>query len=1374
MATGIPIKDDIISTSDISDIVRTRQRRDKAGDWDKEDSEPSHKGRKITGSKNGKVKGSSGTLFDGTHREAVEELEKSINSMDSYFDDEVPVSSFENLPLQNQVKERIPFSLEVRKKDRIAVNARKRAAERKSTTSMSPLISSKSGSHKGKWSLSGNGGSESEPDMLHDSSTSISSKSASRRIRSVNGNMKSASAPSGEKVKLELSSPRRNRRSPGRTSRRERKSPGLHPSSSDSPAGSTSRMDRGKGDPTPGAGHPQTMQAIPILTQSTHSVESARIRDSTDDDSNANADALQRDAGIEDVAKDHDRQQKTETVYSQPSESSDASLKSKSARIPSNDLSKLLSKYQSPTSEITLGESSMPSLDISTLHANAAAIRAEGFEKQHIAKISGGLIRIDDLHYSTKNGERDEERSGLKSISSLDSSELENSPHAPEELLQVDTALEAGWHPVLEQDSLKSSARRNDEKITYPQHETEKRRKDRPTLLETLAHGKKNALNISLHSGDSSINESSKMEEEGPIVMVPVLQKSSWLPAVEEEHDATQLPTADTVISSSKRQFDSDDNEVAENEKLELASDSFSTKRVADSMLKKAAMKYVTDNGNLNDSYPPTNKSVGDHRKVIPSIDGTLPGEPQIDLESESGWHGVPVGQSAVAHGKHLQQIDRPSMGSRSPKLGNRKRPEGPLSFHGSQTEEMEEGDEIHMSYQVGDFSNLDNQRPCSKLKTIEGRSGIEKLRNRLIKEEMNSTQKSTEGGRKETKCSTNNGSPRHSSRSAKAGTHSDTDDYAKVATSFAEASPSQEEYGTTNESFPSKSQGPAGSGPLDTRPTGLFLETTLRKDKSELAGPPVNTTTETSECYKSETESSGEDKDKKGDSDVHALQSMPANTFNSASTVQRKLGGPGLPQGHDDSPGGRSIQSLDLRKGLQQATSHKSVLRQKVNCRREVLTSMLQATTKKTHSTENELLDLKRKLASSQALVQQLEVENAQIRRQAILDVARVQMIVQTKRHSHETELESQIKELIIERSVAVQESHELRMIIMDSCAACQNRLPDREFEMDDSVRRTITERRSVRLSSAFEWLAGNLSEEAHDLLEEAPSAASWKHNSKGRRSHDGSDTYSLTSTLPDTGSIARSNLPTFGEAPLHWLSSKILKKGGQEKDGISESDLPMIERVITYKTVSADANGDEHQSSSSVHDDGKDSANAVKTSDTGNTSSVDPKLPASASVPTNSCTSDSKTVEGYLAADKKSGGSFALNGSVSGEQASKSKHVFGQVPQPAKKNTSFGSLLGEKAIAESPSLLLQAEHQTKIAKEKQTTGKGRFSLFGRLMAEQVEDDFPLLPGNAAAVKPILQDKPENGISNDSDHGKGGKTAAGAAPKEGVRLNSG
>jgi hypothetical protein len=58
--------------------------------------------------------------------------------------------------------------------------------------------------------------------------------------------------------------------------------------------------------------------------------------------------------------------------------------------------------------------------------------------------------------------------------------------------------------------------------------------------------------------------------------------------------------------------------------------------------------------------------------------------------------------------------------------------------------------------------------------------------------------------------------------------------------------------------------------------------------------------------------------------------------------------------------------------------------------------------------------------------------------------------------------------------------------------------------------------------------------------------------------------------------------------------------------------------------------------------------------------------------------------------------------------------------------------------------------------------------------MAEQVEDDFPLLPGNAAAVKPILQDKPENGISNDSDHGKGGKTAAGAAPKEGVRLNSG
>jgi hypothetical protein len=1091
-------------------------------------------------------------------------------------------------------------------------------------------------------------------------------------------------------------------------------------------------------------------------TQSTHSVESAHSQDSTDNDSNANADAPECDAGIEEVAKDHNGQQKTETAYSQPKESPGVSLKIKSARIPS-------------TPVIALDESSMSLLDTATLQAEAAAIRTKSFEKKRITKITGGSTMINDSHYSTKNGERDEERSGLKSISSLDSSKLEDSSYATEELIPVDYASEAGWHPVVEQDSLKSSVRRNDDETTYPKHETEKIQKGRLTVGETLAHGKKNTLHISAHSEDSSMRETSKMEG-GPAVMVPVLQNSRWLPAVEEEHDVT-LPTADTVITSSKtQQFESDDDEVAESETLELASDSSSAKKVADSLLKKAAMKSVTDDGNLNDSYPPTDKSVGDQRedrKMIPSIDDTLPGEPQIDLESESGWQRVPVGQSSVAHGKHLQEIYRPRLGTRrAPKLGNKKRQEGSLALHGSQTKKMEEDNEMHMLFQVGDFSNVDN------LKTIEGRSGIEKLGNRLIKEEMKSTQKSTEEGRKETKSAKNNGSLIHFSRSAKADTHSETDDDVKVATSFAETiaddslykSPSQEEYGTTNASSP-----PKAPGPLDTRHTGFSLGT-------ELASLHVNTTTESSECCESEAESSDDDKDKKGarrdrrpiDSDVHALQSMSANNLNSPSTVQRKLGGPGLRQGHD-TPGGRSVESLDRYKGLQQASSQRSLLRQKVNSRREVLTSMLQATTKKTHSAENEVLDLKRKLALSQALVQQLEVDNSQIRRQAVLDVARVQMIVQTKRHNHETELESQIKELIIERSAAVQESHELRMIIMDSCAACQNRLPDREFEMDDSVRRTIMGRRYVRRSSAFEWLAGNLAEETQDL-EESSSAASRILNSKGRRFHDESDTYSLTSTLPDTGSIARSNLSTFGEGPLHWLSSKILKKGGQEKDDMSESGPPMIERVITYNTVSADANGDEHKSPSSVHHHGKDSAVSVETSDTGNDSSVDPKLLASASVSTNSYTSDAKSVEGHLVADKEAGGSFTSNGSVSGEQASKSKHVFGQVPQPTKRKTFFGGLLGEKAKDEFPSLALQAEEQTKLAKEKQTARKSRFSLFGSLMAEQVEDDILLSP-NSAAVKPILQDKPDNGISKDSDNGREGMTASGAvAQKKGLR----
>jgi hypothetical protein len=1547
-----------ISTSDISDMVRTRQRKDDAANGDVEHSESSHKGRKSTVSKNGKGKGSVGTLFDNntnsngdgdgngnsngnsnSNKEAVEQLGKSINGMDLYSDHEVSVNSVQDfpvvfeqtpsllfnnmvesnnkkgsqhkrmLPKQTTIKQqqRTPASLlEVKKKDRIASNPRKRTAERKTPTSMSPPptqqnnISSNSGSRKGNYSLSGIGKSETQTQselLKNDASTSsisssINSKSSSRKRSSVNGttSMKSPSTPSRGKVKLKVSSsPFKGRKSTGSRSSAPSslelqstttaaehvewvhvvQSSLLHPPSPVSApnppaaAGSSSttarrmnyQQEKGGGRPTPGAdadagagaGHAaQTMQAqaigqaiipipmrkeeIAVLSQSTtHSVvESAHTRDATEDDSNANANNADTpewgDAGMEAGTKDHARQQQQKTEssasYSQPTnhESLDASLKnSKSAQIPSTrnvpDLSTTLlseCECQSPTPKIVASDqsSSMPSSlgIVAVLQAEAAAINKAkaSFEKQQhiIAKIAGGAAtKIDDSHYSTKNGKRDEKRSaGLKSISSLDSSKLEDNSYATEEPLPVNSASEARWHPVVvvEQDSsLKSSARRNDEKTTtqHPQHETEKRWKGRPTLGATLASGKKNALNISAHSGDSSMGESSKMEE-GPVAMAPVLHKARWLPAVEEEHDAT-LPTADTAVISSKTQFaahtsghqldSDDDDEVAESEKLVLVSDSSSAKRVADSTLKKAAMKSVTDNGNLNDTYLPTDKSVGDQgedRKMIPSIDGsTLPGEPHIDLESESEWHRVPVGRSPVTHGKYLKGIDRPSMRTlRSPEFGNIKRPEGPLSLHGSQTEEMKENDGMHMPFQVGDFPHVENMRPSAKLKTIEGGSGVEKLGNRSIKKEMEPTQKFTEGERKETKSAKSNGSPRHPSRSAEADTYSDTDDDVTVATSFPKmitndslyTTPSQEEYGTTNESSPpSEAQGRTGSGPLDTRPTGFFLGTTLSTDESELASPHVNTTTESSGCCESETESSGDDKDKKGsrrnrrssDSDVHSLQSMPANYFNSPSTV--KLGGPGLPQDHD-SPGGRSIQSLDRNKGLQRTSSHhRRLLRQQVNSRREVLTSMLHATTKNTHSTENELLDLKRKLASSQALVQQLEVENAQIRRQAVLDVARVQMIVQTKRHNRETELESQIKELIIERSAVVQENHGLRMMIMDSCAACQNRLPDREFEMDDSVRRTIMGRRSVRRSSAFEWLTGNLSEEAQDR-EEASSAASRKLNPKGRRFHDESDTYSLTSTLPDTGSIARSSLPTFGEAPLHWLSSKILKKEGQEKDDISESDPPMIEEILTYNTVSADANDDEHKSSSSVHAHGKNSANAVKTSDTGNASSVHPKLLASASVPTNSYTSDVKSVERHMAADKKADGSFVSNGSVSGEQASTSKHVFVQVPHPAKKKTFFGSLRGEKVEDEFPPLALQAEQQTKLAKEKQTAAKGRFSLFGSFMAEQVENDIPLLPGHAAGVKPILQDKPENGISKDSDNGKGGKTASGATRKKG------
>lgn len=145
---------------------------------------------------------------------------------------------------------------------------------------------------------------------------------------------------------------------------------------------------------------------------------------------------------------------------------------------------------------------------------------------------------------------------------------------------------------------------------------------------------------------------------------------------------------------------------------------------------------------------------------------------------------------------------------------------------------------------------------------------------------------------------------------------------------------------------------------------------------------------------------------------------------------------------------------------------SHKEELKKKVSERREKVTSMLHATTK---HTQDDSLDMKRKLVLSQSLNQKLERENAAIQRQAILDVARLQITLLEQRNSRELELEQQLKIIMSERDAAVQECNYL---ISGTCDLCRRRFEeDKEYVMDNYVRDPVLEQIEYNPDAAFEW---------------------------------------------------------------------------------------------------------------------------------------------------------------------------------------------------------------------------------------------------------------------------------------------------------------
>eukprot|EP00934_Nitzschia_sp_Nitz4_P007252 Nitzschia sp. Nitz4//scaffold174_size87051//72247//79476//NITZ4_005121-RA/size87051-snap-gene-0.107-mRNA-1//1//CDS//3329538908//7242//frame0 len=274
-----------------------------------------------------------------------------------------------------------------------------------------------------------------------------------------------------------------------------------------------------------------------------------------------------------------------------------------------------------------------------------------------------------------------------------------------------------------------------------------------------------------------------------------------------------------------------------------------------------------------------------------------------------------------------------------------------------------------------------------------------------------------------------------------------------------------------------------------------------------------------------------------------------------------------------DDESDNMTTQSEDGH--LAKQASRRSLLRQKVHDRREALSNILHTTKEATWHTDNEVLDLKRKLALSQALVEKLELENEIVKKESVLAMAKAQSTLLIQRQNREQELEAKIFELMNQRNEAVLECHELRILLMGSCDMCRGRFDQhKQYAMDFSVRNTILSKREGKKSSAFEWFTGGLADETEGV----------KLESNGKRAKSRRldlDALSLDATLPDI-------MPSFGasnETPMHWLSDKLFRNRSEHKKSETTSHRPMIEEVIAYADKPDNSNASSKQETQQSH---------------------------------------------------------------------------------------------------------------------------------------------------------------------------------------------
>ena len=495
----------------------------------------------------------------------------------------------------------------------------------------------------------------------------------------------------------------------------------------------------------------------------------------------------------------------------------------------------------------------------------------------------------------------------------------------------------------------------------------------------------------------------------------------------------------------------------------------------------------------------------------------------------------------------------------------------------------------------------------------------------------------------------------------------------------------------------------PTLAGPFAERPVCVDTECHEEENDINTSSKVSNSPERLSESYSSKRKSmirKEVDQDEEDtSSDDKSIQSVEWSR--ERSTPKQKLTLNRVVSKKEEDDDEKSTQSVDRH--LVRESSHRRLLRKQVADRREALSSILQATKKHALPEEDDLLDLKRKLALSQALIQKLELKNDAIRRQAVLDVARAQMVLLEQRDNREKELEKQIKELMQERNAAVHECHELRILIMGSCELCKRRFDGtKQYFMDHYVRNTVLSSRERPNSSAFEWFTGNLSEEALDL-EITPAF----------RSSGSFD--------PETISLGASTASNFKTTPLTWLSDKLF---GSQED-YTHTDLCAIPiRSINLETLGVSKEGTILRDDAIAAASGsgaiasQENQTLVDVNETSvdydrNTSnegmSVEGNVLDEGTSPAND-TVDHSSIQ--LESDTSSSNNLTTSSSTIGNNAASQN-------METKKNRSFfSSLMGEKVADEFSSLSLP----TGILEKKDNSK--RFSIFGSLRGEKVKED--------------------------------------------------